>query len=430
MAGRLHSALRMVTLWVLWLAQADTEESIHGTVSARMRARWVEDADDQDFTELVTARWRDPERHAISLSLSARFNSDLDGDRKTLGYSAFDSLDDAREHATTARVYTAYLTWNPGADLQIRAGRQQIDETPEYLHIDGVRVRYRPHESVTVGAFGGLPVNLFESSPSGDLTAGGWVEWRPWSRTRIALDYAHLSDETRFGEFDDDLVGLTLEQGVGAFVVCGRVTALEWEGRDLDLRASGTLAEFILDARIRVVFRRQVEHALAIDPYATFLFDQEPYVQGSLRASRMFGENFAVDASVQARELRGDDDDTPFNHSFWRFSVSPRTLDWPVRGMSLSVSFDYWNSREDDFWTVGGGAHWRISERWEAGAGTAFQLWTIDTFAGVEREKVRTIYGTVRFRIADGWWLNARVSVEKDGDDTWTVLEAGAQLAF
>jgi hypothetical protein len=406
---------------------------LHGTVSVKFKNRWTGNQSDADLLQYLSLTCGDPARDAVTAAASARFSEDLDGERDASGFYAFDSIDDTYHHGSTGRLYTAYLDLHralPG--MSVRAGRQVLDELPEAVPMDGALVRQTLLERLSLGAFGGVPVNLFESSTDGDAMFGGWLEARPWDRGWVRVEYLHLDDENVFGAFDDDLVGVVLEQGEGPCLLTGRHTLLEGESRESVVRMTGGFAEagLILDAQASYLHERQQALSYPIDPYSVFLFELEPYLQGSLRASKAFGAAFSLDLSYTRRELAKDEDEGAYNHEFSRLTIAPRTSGWPLRSLSLALSGDLWNSSRDEFWTAGGDLAWQASPRLSLGAGTAYALYTIDAFTGEERERVRSVSVSLRWKWLTGSIFDARFSIEEGAEDRFRALEVGIRHAF
>ncbi|MBI2931083.1 MAG: hypothetical protein HYY16_05490, partial [Planctomycetes bacterium] len=366
-------------------------------------------------------------------SLSARFAEDLDGERDEAGFFAFDSLDDSYRRAATSRLYTAFVDLHrPMPNLRARAGRLIVEEMPEAVPMDGGQAWLQIQDHITAAVFGGLPVNLFESSTSDDAMYGGWIEALPWTRTRARIEYLHLRDENAFGLFKDDLVGFSVEHGSGPFFTWARYTVLESENRDVAARLTGTFpaADLVIDIQGTYLFETQHAQALAIDPYSVFLFELEPYAQLALRASKGLGSLFSVDASATLRELIDDDEETPFNHEFQRWNVTPRTADWPLPKVSIAVPLDFWETSNDDFWTAGADVAWQAHPALSLTTGTSFSLYVIDAFAGTERRRVRSIYAAARWTAAKGTAVDLRYSIDRDDFDTFNTLEIGGRRAF
>lgn len=407
-------------------------ESIHGGLNLKYRYRWTADQSDSDLYEYLQLSWGDPAKYPISLSASARVAEDLDGNRKVAGYYPYNSLDDTYSKSSTARLYTAYVDFHrllPG--IEIRGGRQILEEQPEAVPMDGGSVRFSA-EGFSVGGFGGIPVNLFESPSQGDSMFGGWIEASPWARARVKADYLHIRDETVYGLFENDLFGVSAEQSLGSFRAQARYTNLDSDSRDLTARLTGAFAEagLILDGQATYLFTSQKAQAYALDPYALFLMDLEPYVQWTARASQAFGTQFGVDLAVTQRMFVRGSEDTTFNHEFVHASATPRLDDWPIPGLSLSASADYWRSTGDDYWTAGGDAALKLHSLVTVGVGTSYSLYTIDFLTGQEHERVRSVYASLRWKFPPRSTLDVRITLEKNEIDTFHSLEVGARHDF
>jgi hypothetical protein len=405
---------------------------LRGSIQVRYRHRETHGAEDSDLYQFLQLRAGDPDVDVLSASASVRFAEDLDRPSTAPGYHPFDSLDDTYG-TRTARLYTAYVDVHPeGWILRARGGRQILEELPEAVPMDGGLVRFDPAESVELAVFAGVPVNLFESSPEGDLMYGGWAGLRPWPRGWIRAEVLHLEDENLFGIFDDDLLGASIEQGAGVFLFSGRHTWVEREGREAVARLSAAPAElgFVLDLRARYAYERQQALSFALDPYATFLFELEPHLDLSARASQAVGRHLTVDGSITERRLvRGGQEGT-YNHEFTRWSVAPRLDGWPWDALSVSTSFDFWESTRDDFWTAGGDLSARLYPGFIAGIGTGYALYVVDALTGEERERVRTIYLSLRWALTSSTRLDVRFTREENELGQWRVLEMGIRHAF
>jgi hypothetical protein len=407
--------------------------AIHGTVGFRYRHRRVDEAEDTDLYQYLNLGIGDPEKDLWSASASARFAQDLEGPQDVDGYYPFDSLDDTYHHSATTRLYTAYLDLNgalPG--VRLRGGRQFIEEVPEFVPIDGGLARLGLFETVDVGLYAGLPVNLFESSPEGDLAYGGWIGWRAWSRGRFRADYLHVDDENLFGIFEDDLVGLGFEQGLGPWFFTIRHTLLEDENRETRGRLSGSFADvgLVLDLQAAYLYEPQSELSYPVDPFTAILYDLEPYLLLGGRLSQALGPHFSIDLSGAERRLVRDGVEGPYNHEYARWTVAPRLDGWPWEALSVSGSFDRWDSDADDFWTAGGDLGVRVHAAWRLGLGSGYALYSIDAFTGEERERVRTFYASLRWTIDRATVLDARFAVEENELGTYRSIDVGVRRAF
>lgn len=406
---------------------------VHGTASLRLRTRWNGDDQDNDLYEYLTAFAGDPEKDLLSFSASARFAEDLDGNRNVAGFYPYSSLADTYQSGLAAHLYTAYLDVNPHEwGLRLRGGRQVLDEFVEAIPFDGGSVRFDAASGVRIGAFGGVPVNLYESATQGDATYGGWAEARPWTQTLARVEYLHLKDENVFGLFKDDLLGVVVEQRAGPLFAHLRYTVLESESRDITGRLTGSFPEIGLVAEylITYLFEEVQVHSYPLDPYASFMMTLEPYLQWTVRASQALGTFFSIDGILSQRVLVEGGRETNYNHEFVHGTLSPRVSRWPVEGLSFSVSADYWRSTADDYWTAGADVSYQIHHDITLGAGSSYALYSVDAFTGEERERVRLFYGSVRWKLSGPTVLDVRVSWELTSEDNFRTLDVGVRHAF
>jgi len=410
-------------------------DSIHGTLRMSYRYRATSTESDTDLYQILTLTYGNPDRDPVTAALSARFAEDLDGNRNVQGFYPFASVDDVRHSFATQRLYTAYLDLRTtGREFSLRAGRQILDEFPEAVAMDGGLARVRIGPRVTLAAFGGIPVNLFEASPSGDAMYGASIDWvpDPERRGRYRMEYLHIRDDNVFGLHKDDLLAWVIDEGAGPFSFHARYAMLEGESRDLVARLTGAVpdAEFLFQVQGTYVFHRIDALSYALDPYASFLMELQPYLDVALRASKGFGEIVVIDASFTSRQLVRNGVETTYNHEFKRFEIAPSIRKWPLESLSLRVSADYWNSSGDDFWTVSGDVSWDLHRDITLFAGTSYALYSVDAFTGEERERVRTFSFGVRWRVSKGSSIDARFLFEDNSIGTFHVFEFGFRHAF
>lgn len=414
----------MDTLPIPW-----TDE-IHGRIRLLNRSRWTGDDADADLFSSLAVWAGDSEKDKFSASATGRLNQDWDGERDN---SPFESLSDTYKSATTGQIYTAYLDINqPWPGVRARVGRQILEELPEAIPMDGARASADVAAGVNACAFFGRPVNYFESSNESDWMFGGWIEAKPWTRGRARIEYLHLEDENTFGLFRDDLIGLSVEHGEGPWLLNGRMTVLESEGHDILLRASGGDPDsgLTLDVRLYYLFEQQQALSYALDGYVVFLVPIEPYYQLTVSASQDLGASFGIDGAVSIRELEDPGDEAAYNHEFSRWSLTGRSRDWPAKGWSIHVTGDLWETRVDDFWTVGGGVAYEISDAVKADLTSAYTLYMVDATTGEERERVRLVSLGVRWKVNADVFADGRFTAEENDIDGFRTLDVGIRYAF
>lgn len=397
----------------------------------KVRHRTTGSESDADLYQYLTLTYGDSEKDAVAAALSARTAEDLDGNRSVRGYYPFGSLDDKYRSFATQRVVTAYLDLRSASGgLSLRAGRQFLEEFPEAVSMDGATFRVRPAETVSLTVFGGLPVNPFEASIGGDAMYGAGAEWMPDAQGRYRLEYLHVRDENVFGLHQDDLLAVSMDEAAGEFRFHARYTMLEGESRDLVARLAGAVPDAGLRLQLQgaYVFHRIEVLSFALDPYASFLMELEPYVDLAARISKSFGEPVSIDASFTLRRLARGAAESTYNHEFKRVEITPQVR--PLDDLSLRVSADYWNSSGRDFWTIAGDLQWSLHRDIAVSFGSSYALYAVDAFSGEERERVRTFVVGAKWTVSKGSFIEARCSLERTTIGSFRVLEFGVRHVF
>ena len=410
-------------------------DPLHGTLRVRYRYRSTTSDSDSDFYEYLTLAYGNPDKDLVSGALSARFAEDTDGNQNVKGFYPFTSVDDRYRSFATQQLYTAYLDLRPDEGrFLFRGGRQILDEFPEAVPMDGGLARYFVVPQVAISAFGGVPVNPYESSPAGDAMYGASAEWKPdaGGRARYRVEYLHIRDDNLFGLHRDDLVGFSLDEGYGPFSFYARYTLLEGESRDLVARLTAVAPDVDFQVQLlgTYVFRQIEALSFPLDPYSSFLMDLEPYADLTLRASKGFGNYLVIDGTFTARELVRSGVETTYNHEFKRVEIAPTLRNWPLQGLVLRISGDYWNSDATDYWTWGGDLSLPLHRTMTLMLGSSYSLYTIDQFTGEEHDRVRLYTVAFKWQVKASSFIEARFTLEQNSIDTFHILEVGFRHAF
>lgn len=408
-------------------------DPLQGTLRVKYRYRATSTESDTDLYEILNLSYGNPDRDRVTAVLSARLAEDLDGNRNVQGFYPFTSVDDRYRSFATQRLYAAYLDFRTtGREFSLRAGRQALEDFPEAVLMDGALGRIQVDPRVVVAAFGGVPVNLFESSPAGDAMYGASAEWipDPGRRARYRVEYLHLRDENVFGLHQDDLVGFVLDEGAGPFNLHARYTILEGNSRDFVGRITGLVpdAEVLFQLQTTYVFHRIEALSYALDPYASFLMDLQPYVDVSARASKGFGQALTLDFSFSSRQFVRNGVETTYNHEWKRAEFSPTVR--PIEDLSIRVSADFWNSPGNNFWTLSGDACWTLHRDVLLSAGSSYALYSVDAFTGEERVRVRTYTLALKWKVSKQSSIDVRFTLEDNAFDRFRILEIGFRHAF
>lgn len=406
---------------------ADEDGFVTGMVSNRYRGRWAGDNADHDDTLVLDLQIGDARRHSVTGHVSGRMSADLDGKPDDDGDDDFFSLQDTYDSRVTAQLHTAYADFQSESFEVLRFGRQWTYETPVFAWFDGVRV-----ESSAVGdrhgrygVYGGVPVHLYESSPSGDAILGTFLTLDTWEGGRARLDWMHIEDETQFGEEQDDLLGLGVWQRAGKNLhLEGHYTHLE--GNPRDARVNATWFATNDDVVVRVshyeLLESQGRRTLELDEFSESLFELFPFRQSSVLLSKGFGDRLHVEGGVDVRRVDDGDDVGEFNRDFERGFATAILGDSAPGSFTVSLTGEVWNATDTDYRTWGVDVERRAGEGWGGSVGSYYSLYKIDHVLGEERDDVRTSYVRLRHRWSDGLTLDLRYEYEDSEFDDYHTL--------
>ena len=410
---------------------------VHGYLSTRYRYRSTDGARDQDLYESLNLTIGDPDRQRVTVHFLGRASADLDGRRDIRGFYVFDSLADTYRNPIHGQIYDAYIDVHriPLLDTA-RIGRQIIDETPVTAWFDGGRFETRESDGVAVksGVYGGVPVHPFETSREGDRMAGAFFQIKPWKGAKGRVDWMYVTDDTHlFGRERNDLEGYSFWQGFGETLrLHTRYTRLENLSRDI--LVDGTFLRPDWDFRLQASFYEQIvtlrDFAVEFDPFFASLFDLHPYYQTRVSASKGIGEHAIVDAGVDLRRMINLAERGPFNRDYDRYHLTPSVHDWPVPGLSVSVTGEIWNGVGSDIATAGADITYEWLRKFRASAGTTYTLYRYDYYLDQERDDVRTWYANFRYRVRDDLRLDLGYELERDSLGTFHVVKAGVTWSF
>jgi hypothetical protein len=412
---------------------------LHGSLSMKYRLRWNSDDRDQDLYEYLALDAGDPAADRVTAHAFVRLTEDIDGNRDHEGAYAYDSITDTFDHSTNGRLYFAYLDVRLDSFDLVRIGRQDLIETPVSLYFDGASLTSKPIQgaaNLQFGAYGGIPVHLFESSTDGDSLVGAHGRFSPWDGAALRLDAIHVRDQYLFGRQADTLYGLGVRQAVAT------VVHLEYQqnflsGENRDLLARAALFEPEWDLRAQVSYYRLVQTQKVVVTEFDYFFSvggqYYPYSQGRILLSKGFGPHFVVEAGGDLRELENDDQEAVFNREFHRYYVTPSLSGWPMAKLTCSVTGEAWDVRHEDngdLRTMGADLTYRCSATCRAAAGTRYELYKYDYLANEERDRVRTYWIAIKWAAAKDLGLDTTYEYEDGELDDHRTLKVGATLTF
>lgn len=407
-----------------------------GTFSLDYRLRHTSEATDQDLYGLLSVDYGDAQTQPVTAHLVARSAYDLDGNNNHTGAYVFDSLEDTYQKRLTAQLYEAWVGGAlTGTIATWKVGRFYVDDTPVETYVDGARFETIETTELRMkfGAYGGLPSHLYESSPQGDLILGAFGEARPWKGGRTRLDWMKVDDQQVFVDHQNSLWAISQWQQLAERVdVFGRMTFLDSQSRDLDLRAtySDPVAKFHGQVAYFELFNAQKSLAIEFDPYFQSAFDFEPYRQIQVNAGQAIGDHFDLSGGFDVRRLTHDSSEGTFNHDFERFYLVPTLIGVPDEATSISATGEVWIATPERFGTIGGEVDHEFSKEVKADVGTSYSLYKYDILLNEELDRVRTYYAGVDWKASARLRFRLEYAYEEDPFDRYQTVRMRATWTF
>jgi hypothetical protein len=412
--------------------------SVHGSLSNRYKFRSSGAADDHDLETIATIDFGEPLVDKYSGSVQAGGVFDLDGrDSANLFPSVYDNFDSNQSE----RIYHAYIDAN---DIQpfkfLRLGRQARYEF-EPLYFDGLYAEWRKAKGFTMITYGGVPVHLYETRlghQPGDWVVGGAIEIDPIAPVRFRIDAVQLNDKvtgfrSNFGDQNDTLFGTSLWWDVSPHVmISSRFTSFLDQPRDLDFQSRFRFPEqtLFVQAKMYTLLHDYGVRVIDLDGYG-FLGSYEPFVEGGITVTKGIGEHFNVDTGFFLRRLIEKQIASAFNHGYQRYFLTGSTSDFPISGMSLSATGDYYhgvdNVLKDDVFGSSFNIDQALFERkLRLSGGTAYYLYRYNLLTGNESTDVRTLYAKVTAKLLKEFELQTGYEFEtSDLENFHTVTTKG-----
>jgi hypothetical protein len=412
---------------------------VSGFVTTKYRLRATEGARDQDLYGYLGLDFGNPLSSKVTAHLLARATYDLDGRQDQRGYYVFDSITDTYDSPYNGRIYYAWADVNrvPGMGL-IRLGRQLIYDTPVVLYLDGARVETAEMKDLLglkLGAYGGMPVHLYEPDPSGNAMYGALAQVRPWQGARVRLDWTHADNRYLYGAEHNDFYGLGWWQNVtGHFRFNVNYTRLGDQNRDVQAGAVyyNPDQDLLIQGRYYGLLEPQKIYAIDFDPFYAPLGEYVPYHQASAMIYKGLGEKFGVQGGVDGRWLKDKDQESKFNHEFLHYYLTLLLNNAAREGWQASVTGEVWDSytNQDLVETYGADLTYRSPRKMRFSMGTDYSLYHYDYYSDTEQQQVRTWYTRLSYNWTDGFRTDLKYRYEygEFGDFHW--LEIGATYEF
>jgi hypothetical protein len=410
---------------------AETAVPWSGTLSSRYRARHGAGATDQDLVARLSVDIGRREHDAFTFHVSARGFADLDG-RSSNG--AFSGLDHSFGDDVHGYLYRAHLDAHELPHLELaRLGRQDLDETPTPVSFDGLRVDSERfgQRHVWLSAYGGVPVHQFAASRNGDGVYGLALGGNPWSGARVRVDWMDLKDEFLALDRHDALLGARWWQNVGDVQLHGLHTWRDGTPRDLQVGARGQIAEPVqFTCDYRELLRTQRAEVTQLDPFYAIAFEYVPYRQLEATLSGDLDDHVGVAVGSEIRRLSDRNDERAFNREFEHYHADLTLQDLGVKGLSLTLSGNLWQSTGEAFRAVAGDLEYRPDRDLRLTLGSAYDLFRYDAFDDRERLHVRSWHLRADRRVGAALRVDGSYEYERSDDDEFHQFRLGVTWTF
>lgn len=427
-------------------------DKVNGSLNLKYRSRATDKEEDVDF--FADLRLNVQATKTLSFNLDAREIIDMDENQKWEGSYVFDEIYKTQDNL---KLYAASLDWKPENSLvrTLRFGRQYSYENYSF-HFDGLRIETKEFEkaaNLKAYFYVGMPVRYFSSPhypPRFDCSSchsaggpklstesngslyGGGIQIRPWKTTRFSLDYTLLSDDTLYGDIDTDYSSLNVWHNFTDNVQMQLKYAM-LEGEGTDFKALFNINCPDKNANIQLVYFKQLETLfnlpLEFDPFSYALNESHPYQNLGVYAYKGFGDKFFMSFGGDSRTV-SEGDQNNHNMEYSHYWIAPGCQDIGRKGLSASVSLDFWNTDEDDITTYGANIDYKWMKKLKASVGTSFAVLKYDYITGKEQTDVRSYFMKLSYNVTDFMKIYGDYQFEDDEFDTYDTFQIGTSLEF
>jgi hypothetical protein len=419
---------------------------LSGDLSQKYRFRTTSSQSDQDVYGYLNIDGQlsadGPEARrpysSLSFNLQASYNLDIDSSNQSSieggSFFPFFDITNTYQDRFHAWLYSAYFQ---AADLgpfeTARVGRQEI--TREYgILFDGGHLRTQRWNTLSFDVYGGLPAHLYET-PRGDAFGGVSVDSEIASGLVIGADYYYIRDERDAGlpdSHDHVYLGRATWRPNNEWRIDGSASWVDTRDRLQQLTSSYNSQDWGFSGTFRAARQNGVVdfQSSEISPFVFIEGSYAPYYQLTLDLHQPIAERFGVGGGFDIRQLEDASDEGLYNHSFRNFYIQADASQlWP--GSKLSARVDYWNSvGGDDIESFGVELEQKVLDFLRVRVGTSYSLYRIDLFTGLEKERDRSYYAKLRWRLWRGLDLDTDYQYEKDSITEYHTLTVGLRKWF
>lgn len=413
----------------------------HGFFRTNFRSRFLNSAEDYDIVTVLGATFGDPSREgmdevtaAILLSSVFNLNNNAGGLAAPLPSPA-----DARGDPVYFEARYAWVRIKDviAKDMHVMLGRIELEDFvgPTY---DGINLQFDFEPQVSLQLFGGAPFYSYEERRGDDWMAGLRFQWRPMNQWRMEYDFVYLRDyDPQLGLRDDLFQAIRWWFASDVFLAEFEYQMRDDKARQLDLYMLYYNPDAEVELQGRVIWWFETERGVA--PAASFFYSLafpenqlaefpsfattvHPYWHFLLKAAKLFGREWRLEAGMNLRVLEQGRDRSVFNHD-WVQLYFKVEADSPfgVKGLFATAEFGYyvaegWNESIN----AGGEIGWQIPKKFRVSAGTRYDMYVFDLLIPQEDEDVQTWFLGVDWRPTD--WMRLQLRGEyatTNAGDLW-----------
>jgi hypothetical protein len=268
------------------------------------------------------------------------------------------------------------------------------------------------------------------TSPEDDDTIGGFgVDYHLFPYTHVGYDYLRVVDDT----LDDEYHSFDIFQRFGSLKTFARFSVLNNDANDLNLYGSYYHAplDISLTARYYALLSELGRLTNDFSPlFDVDLLDTDddqtlgvyfPFHLVNLSLYKGFADKYAVSGGFETRWMDKESEQNDFNREYDRYFMSLEAFDAFVKGLTLGLTFEYWNvNGGEDSISAGIDAAKVINERLDMAAGFYFSRYRLRAaFAGTDfKEDIETpeAYVSLRYKLSEYVNLLARYQRENEDD--------------
>ncbi|MGR3318687.1 MAG: hypothetical protein ACUZ8O_09420 [Candidatus Anammoxibacter sp.] len=455
--------------------------TLEGYSTLRYRGQKLQNnRSDQDLFQNLSLSLGDSEKDRVTWHFFGTFREDIDDSsnrtRKEIfrrlifprtplkrnpivSNSPFFSVDDSIKDGFVARPYEFYADIKDVSLFKnIRAGRQYIREV-ENLHFDGLKMEFEDFKGIRFSTFAGVPVHFFETSGGGDFLLGSSVEFQPAKGSRVKLNYTYVNDDNNdIGSNDDNLFEFHLRQNIKEWWnIFADFSMIDQTARDVEIRSNWIFPAIDLYVNVSIFKQLSVleDFTTEFDDFNTITGDYFPYTEYSINVNKGMWEHFNIGIGFNIRELNNESDEGQFNHEFGHYYATLSAHDFPIEGLSISVTGNVYDTDDDEIRSLGFDVRQKVGKKLTLGVGTFFSLFKRDvlalpqrdpiapfTFGAVrrfsrfdssfefERDSVRTLFLNARYDFNKKWKINIDYEFERDNQESFHTIETALKYRF